>query len=101
MAPRADGGEAEYHAEQQQAAPDPGARIEKPPERQGAASRNEESRHRWSDAQIGGKDAARDARKGEGKRESSGTHPSAGGGDALDVLQLAAVNDAALDRVIE
>ncbi len=101
MAPCATRGETEDHAKKEQAASCSGSRAEYGAQGHGHDSTKEENFCGWGDGQIGRQDADRDARKGDGKRESTGTHPSAGGGDALDVLQLAAVDDTALHRVIQ
>ena len=58
-------------------------------------------RRRRADPDVGRQDAARDAGQRRWQRVSGRAHGSTGRGDALDVLQLAAVDDTALHRILE
>ncbi len=101
MPPGSTGGGGKDDPKKQQGASDSGSRPDKDADDQSSDSTDEEKLRIWRNAQIGRQDPGRDANQGERECESTGTHLSAGGGDALDVLQLAAVDDTALHRVIQ
>ena len=98
LAPGADGRKADSATPTTQPRPRTGSASPMPatPDRRRAAAAAA------SVDRVGGQDAGGDARRGRrAGRSARRRHRSARGRDALDVLQLAAVDHAALDRVLE